>query len=160
MASTHIEQRYWRHQFLRFISSLLVLLSLIPFVFLLTMTGVSDRVEHPRLLDSSEMFYISIATALLLAALVLGRISIRRLSYREIRNPENRERLQDEHERSIRYRAGFRALWIVVFLQAILYTWVMLTSFGLPTLPPGLSQVATMIVAHLAFWLPYLQQTK
>lgn len=153
MEAIHIEQRYWRHQFLAFISSLLVLLSLIPLVFLFA--SVPDDVENPRL-DESGVFYLAIATAFLLAAFVLSRISIRRLSYREMRDPKNQERLHDEHERSIRYRAGFRSLQSVVVLQGILF----FTSFGLPSLPPGLPQLATLFVAHLVFWVPYLQQTK
>ena len=160
MDSGDIEQRYWRHQLLHFASSLLLYLSMIPFVFMLRVNGVSDRAGATRLSDSPQVFYIGIATALLLAALILSRISIRRLSYREMGDPRNQARLQDEHERSLRYRAGYRALWSIVVLQALLYAWTMLTPLGLPSLPPGLSPVVTLLAAHLVFWVPYLRQTK
>jgi hypothetical protein len=159
MESSHIEQRYRRHQFLGFLSSLLLLVGLIPFSFLLS--GAPEGSERLSLIQAPWIFYIAIASALLLGAFALRRISMRDISYREIRDPDIDRRLHDEHERSIRYQSSFRALSSVLFLQGILYAWVMLQiTFSLPALPPGLPQAATLIVGHLVFWLPYFQKTK
>lgn len=159
MESTHIEERYRRHQYLGFFGSLLALVSLIPFSFLLT--GAPRGGERLSLIEAPWIFYIAIASALLLGAFLLGRMSVRHISYREIHDPNVQKRLHDEHERSIRYRASFQALSSVQILQGVLYGWIMLQiTFSLPALPPGLPQAATLIVAHLVFWVPYLKKTK
>lgn len=138
----------------------MVLLSMVPITFLLSRAPKTPE-DRASLLASPEIFYISLTTGLLLAALVLGRLSVRRWSHLEMRDNKNQERLHDEHERAIRYRAGSRALSSVLFLQGLLYAWATFESgFGLPGLPPGMPQVATLLVGHLVFWIPYLQKTK
>lgn len=158
MPPSNVEQRYWTHQLWGSVGSLMVLLSMVPITFLLT-PGGGERGARP--LEPAEVGALGLTLGLMVIALALHRWSVRRWSHREMRDERNRARVHDEHEQTIRLRGAQRALTSVVVLQTALYCWATFASASaLPLLPPGLAAIVTLVVAHLAFWLPYLRDTR
>jgi hypothetical protein len=160
MQPTDIEQRYRKRQLWFFWSQLVAGLAILLVTFL---NSDSPNVPADRgdFFGSPALVYLAVAAGLAIVASVLGSWSAKKWSGVDLRDDATKQRLHDEHERAIRFRAESRALHTVLYLQALFYGWLVLQSrYALPVLPVGISQVATLLIAHLVFWIPYLRGTR
>jgi len=153
--SSSVEQIYWKYQIWNFVSTSLLVLGM----FMVPAAALVGQRAPGASLTLLQISLGVAAACLFFVALVFARLASRsRLQLGRL-DRTDWERLRDEHERSIRYRSGFRALCWIVWLQLLFVLWVTLGGLlRLPALLPGASEVATLLVAHVVFWIPYLRE--